>query len=111
MLPQFTVHGNTAMHLSARAASSKVGFAVPRPANLQAEELTVGRLNGFSLSFANVRARGSLWVNPVTRPADGALRAETAAGWLRPRTAPCPTPTRWTASIRPGSSCATSATQ
>ena len=81
VLPQFTVHGNTSVHLSARAASSKVGFAVPRPADLQAEELTVGRLNGFSLSFANVQARGSLWVNPVTRPADRALRAETA-GWL-----------------------------
>ncbi len=81
VLPQFTVHGNTAVHLSVRAASSKVGFAVPRPANLQAEELTIGRANGFSLSFANSQARGSLWVNPVTRPADSALRAETT-GWL-----------------------------
>ena len=82
VLPQFTVHGNTAVHLSARAASSKVGFAVPRPANLQAEELTVGARSTASPSaLPTSQARGSLWVNPVTRPADSALRAETA-GWL-----------------------------
>jgi hypothetical protein len=85
VLPQFTVRGNAAVHLSARAATSKIGFAVPRRANLLADELTITRVthgNGFALSLLNTAARGSLWVSPVTRaPTDGVLHAYTT-GWL-----------------------------
>ena len=85
VLPQFSVPGNAKVHLSARAATGKVGFAVPRPVKLQLEELTIARTahgTGFVFSFTNAKAGGSLWINPVAHaPTVGALRADTAA-WL-----------------------------
>jgi hypothetical protein len=82
VLPQFTVRGNATVHLSERATTSEIGFAVPRRANLLTHELTIDRLapaqtGGLSLSTGPSIA---LWVSPVTRaPADGVLRAYTSA--------------------------------
>lgn len=85
VLPQFTVRGNLAVHLSARSASSKVGFTGPRRANFLADELSIARVArgiGDSLGLINVQPRGALWVSPVTRaPTAGVLHADTI-GWL-----------------------------
>ncbi|HEX3492897.1 MAG TPA: hypothetical protein VHU92_26375 [Streptosporangiaceae bacterium] len=87
VLPQFTVRGSTTVHLSERATTSEVGFAVPRPANLLSQALEIDRLapavtGGLSLY---VGASDRLWVSPVTRaPADGVLRAYTSASLVSP---------------------------
>jgi hypothetical protein len=85
VLPQFTVHGSTSVHLSERAATAKIGFAVPRPANLQLQALTISRTArgaGDSTAIIGLQTGGTMWVSPVTRaPGHGVLTADTAA-WL-----------------------------
>ena len=87
VLPQFTVRGNTTVHLSERAATSEIGFAVPRPANLLSQALTIERLAPAVTGGLSLGTSGSdrLWVSPVTRaPADGVLRAYTSASLTSP---------------------------
>ena len=87
ILPQFTVHGDTTVATSARAASSEVTFATPRPA-----------MNAGALAFAMVRGTsrgsngwtffvsGSFWVNPVSRPPTaGFLYSATSTTLISPR--------------------------
>ncbi len=84
VLPQFTVHGNSAVHLRERATTSEIGFAAPRRANLLADSLTISRVaprSGITLGIGGGPGV-SLWISPVTRaPTYGSLHFETA-GWL-----------------------------
>ena len=84
VLPQFSVRGTTTANMSERATTSKVGFAVPRPASPLGVALTIDRMApGVTGGLSDTTGPGlSLWVSPVTRaPADGVLRAYTS-GWL-----------------------------
>jgi hypothetical protein len=89
VLPQFTVTGNTTVHLTARAATSKVTMSTPRPAITQTATLTLVRspVNGLSPqvdSFAYTSGV-PLWVNPVRRPpGHGTLRAFTSGQLTSP---------------------------
>jgi hypothetical protein len=81
VLPQFSVRHNTTVHLSERAASSKIGFTTARPATLQTTELTLLRRagNGTTFNFGFVDSGVSVWVSPTTRkPSIGTLRSFTA---------------------------------
>jgi len=87
VLPQFTVRGSTTVHLSERATTSQIGFAVPRPANLLSQALTIERLAPAVTGGLSLIAAGAdrLWVSPVTRaPAGGVLRAYTSASLSSP---------------------------
>jgi hypothetical protein len=89
VLPQFTVTGNTTVHLTARAATSKITMVTPRPAVTQTTTLTLVRspTNGLSPqteSFAYTSAP-PLWVNPVRRPpGHGTLRVFTSGQLTSP---------------------------
>jgi hypothetical protein len=82
VLPQFTVRRSRTVHLSARAATSQIGFTTPRPSTLQVSGFTVirGAANGATFSFGFFGAGLSLRVNPTTRkPSVGTLRSFTSA--------------------------------
>ena len=89
VLPQFTVTGNTTVHLAARAATSKITMVTPRPAVTQTTTLTLVRspVSGLSPqteSFAYTSAP-PLYVNPVRRPpGHGTLRAFTSGQLTSP---------------------------
>jgi hypothetical protein len=94
VLPQFEVTGDTTVHLTARAATSKITISTPRRAITQTTTLTLVRaaphappnvLSPLVSSFA-FNAGAPLWVNPVRRaPAHGTLRAFTSAQLTSPR--------------------------
>ncbi|MGN6793216.1 MAG: hypothetical protein ACTHJW_12605 [Streptosporangiaceae bacterium] len=80
-LPQFTVRRNKTIHLSERAASSKIGFTVARPATLQQSGFTLirGAGNGTTFTFGFFDSGLSLWVSPTTRkPSIGTLQSFTS---------------------------------
>ena len=89
VLPQFTVTGNTTVHLTARAATSKITLVTPRPAITQTTTLTLVRspVNGLSPqvnSFAYTSGP-PLWVSPVRRPpGHGTLRVFTSGQLTSP---------------------------
>ena len=89
VLPQFTVSGNTTVHLTASAATSKITMVTPRPAITQTTTLTVVRspVNGLSPqtdSFAYTSGP-PLWVSPVRRPpGHGTLRVFTSGQLTSP---------------------------
>ena len=92
VLPQFTVRGNTTVHMAARAASSEIGFTTPRPAVPLQLTLNVvrGAANGaqFSDSFTAIEPGLSLWVNPTTaKPTVGTLSSFTSGQLASPRKA------------------------
>lgn len=80
VLPQFTVRGShTQVRLAARAASSELRVATPRPSVLQSCDVTLVRtgLHGTS-DEAGVDGFGPLWVSPTARkPSVGSLRDYT----------------------------------
>lgn len=94
VLPQFTVTGNTTVHLSARVASSKITLVTPRPAIAQSTTLTLVRAaphapaNGQSPlvnSFGFSSLAAPLWVSPVSRPpGHGTLRVFTSGQLTSP---------------------------
>ncbi len=84
VLPQFTVRGNDSrVHLTARAATSKVTVTTPLPAVTKLifwQVFRGGRYGTFSYVGAIAPQGGSLWINPVrTRPTAGTLRSYTTA--------------------------------
>jgi hypothetical protein len=93
VLPQFKVTGNTTVHLTARAATSKITMVTPRPAVTQSVTLTLVRAaphakaNSLSSQLESF-AFGSgvpLWVSPVQRPpGHGTLRAFTSGQLTSP---------------------------
>lgn len=89
VLPQFTVRHRATIHLSARAATSEVGFTTPRPAKVQVAGFTVirGARNGATFSFGFFGSGSSLWVSPTTRrPSVGTLRSFTSGQLTSSRT-------------------------
>jgi hypothetical protein len=89
VLPQFTVHADTTVHLSARSAASKVAVTTPRPAVIRSRGFTVARSapGAFptSISWLVPFTRDSILVNPVARPpSDGTLRSFTFAQLTSP---------------------------
>jgi hypothetical protein len=93
VLPQFTVTGNTTVHLTARAATSQVTFATPRPAITQSTTLTLVRAaphapaSAFSplVSSFGFGTNSPLWVNPVRcPPGHGTLRVFTSGQLTSP---------------------------
>jgi hypothetical protein len=93
VLPQFKVTGNTTIHLTARAATSKITMSTPRRAITQTTTLTLVRaaphapanvLSPLVSSFAFSES-APLWVNLVRRPpAHGTLRVFTSAQLTSP---------------------------
>jgi len=93
VLPQFTVTGNTTVHLTAGAATSKVTMSTPRPAITQTATLTVVRAAPHATISVESPGLGSfgftssvpLWVNPVRRPpGHGTLRVFTSGQLTSP---------------------------
>ncbi len=90
VLPQFTVRGNTTVHLAERAASSQIGFATPRPSVAQQLSFTVARVsrNGvpFTAGFTAIEPGTSLWVSPTsTKPTVGTMSSFTSGQLSSPR--------------------------
>jgi hypothetical protein len=80
VLPQFTVRRGRTMHMSAQAATSKIGFTTPRPATLQVSGFTLirGAGNGTTFSFGFSDSGISLWVSPTAhKPTIGTLQSFT----------------------------------
>jgi len=88
VLPQFTIGGDTTVHVSERAATSKVSTATPRPSVVKGSSLTVVRASPHAIvsnGFA-VFGSGSIWINPTSqRPTDGGLRVFTTVQRSSPR--------------------------
>jgi hypothetical protein len=92
VLPQFTVTGKaTTVHLSERAATSRLAMVTSRPAELQTDALAIirGGLHGTSASYEALGFGGPLWVSPTTRkPTVGTLRTYTSGQLTSPPKAP-----------------------
>jgi hypothetical protein len=76
VLPQFTVAGNTTVHLSERAAASKVSASTPRAAITRGSSLTVVRASPHAVASEGFSTfgGGSIWINQTSQPAgDGRL--------------------------------------
>jgi hypothetical protein len=93
VLPQVKVTGNTTVHLKARAATSKITMATPRPAITQTNTLTLVRAAPHATVSAPSPLIGSfaytsgvpLWVSPVRRPpGHGTLRVFTSGQLTSP---------------------------
>jgi hypothetical protein len=93
VLPQVKVAGNTTVHLTARAATSKITMVTPRPAVTQSTTLTLVRAAPNATVSAESPLIGSfgyisgvpLWVNPVRRPpGHGTLRVFTSGQLTSP---------------------------
>lgn len=81
VLPQFTVRRGRTVHMSERAATSKIGFTTPRPSTLQVSGFTLirGAGNGTTSSFGFSDSGLSLWVSPTARrPSIGTLQSFTS---------------------------------
>ena len=92
VIPQFTVTGKTTkVHLSERAAHSRLTMVTSRPAALQTATLAIvrGGLHGTSATYEALSFGGPLWVSPTTRkPTVGTLRTYTSGQLTSPATAP-----------------------
>jgi hypothetical protein len=92
IVPQFTVAGNTRIHLTAHAASSRIMMATQRPAHVTDTEFEIfrkpraGQMQGFG--FINFRWLGGdapIWVSPTSkRPSIGSM-ATVVDQWLASR--------------------------
>jgi hypothetical protein len=91
VLPQFTVTGTTTVHLSERAATSRLAMVTSRSAVLQAATLALvrGGLHGTSATYGALSFGGPLWISPTTRkPTVGKLRTYTSGQLTSPAKAP-----------------------
>jgi hypothetical protein len=86
VLPQFSVNGNTTLHTSEKAASSKITFATPRPATADSVGFTLVRGTArLPVSFGYVVGGGTIWVSPVSKaPSEGILDGFTSGLLLSP---------------------------
>jgi hypothetical protein len=87
VLPQFTISGDTTVHLSERAAVSKISTRTPRPAVTRGSALTVVRASPHALVSEGFSTfGGGIWINPTSqRTTDGGLRVFTAVQLSSPR--------------------------
>jgi hypothetical protein len=92
VLPQFTVRGNTTVHVAERSATSRLILNVPRPAGSAVWNLSLVRGGPHVASYdIGDLGPGGFWVNPTqTRPALGSLQWYTYATRLSPSKAPGP---------------------
>ena len=91
VLPQFTVSGNTTVHLAEGAASSQMTMATPRPATAEDSNFEIRRpsRSGPVQFFAFSDTGISLWVSPTRqRPSVGRLQTFTAQQLVSPTSAP-----------------------
>jgi hypothetical protein len=86
VLPQVTVSADTTVHVAAKAATSQITMATPRPAVPQGVRFTLvfgdrnGSTRGLQFIENNPSQSKALWVSPVARkPAVGTLRAFAGA--------------------------------
>ena len=87
VLPQFTVAGNTRVHLAERAASSKVTMVTPRGATAEDSDFEIRRPARLGpVQFDAFSDTGiSLWISPTSRrPSVGALQTFTAQQLVSP---------------------------
>jgi hypothetical protein len=88
VLPQFTVRGaHSAVHVSAKSATSRVTAPTPRPSVNTETTFTIVRGEGQGGTFTFGQGAGgiSLWVNPTTRkPTVGTLTTYTMITKLSP---------------------------
>jgi len=88
VLPQFTVRGDTTVHVAEAAATSEISFGTPRRSALQSDALTIERStsqSGESIEFLNGPPI-TLWISPVSRaPSVGSLNVSTSATLTSPR--------------------------
>jgi hypothetical protein len=79
VLPQFTVSGDTTVHMSERAADSEVSVVTPRPAIARGSALTIIRSTRHFADGESFGTAGSgIWVNRTTQPPTiGRLRVFT----------------------------------
>jgi len=88
VLPQFTVAGDTTIHLRARAATSKVTVVTPRRAVLQDQGVSVFRSAHGQVTTGGVEidaTNSGLWINPTSAPpSDGTLQTYTSARLTSP---------------------------
>jgi hypothetical protein len=91
VLPQFKVTGKTTkVHVSERAATSKLAVVTPRPAVFQIATIAIvrGGLHGTAATYVALDFGGSLWISPTaTKPTVGTLRTYTSAQLTSPATA------------------------
>jgi hypothetical protein len=87
ILPQFTVHGDTTVAASARAANSKATFVTPRPAvNAGALAFSVVRGSSRGANSWTFFTSGSFWVNQIGQPPTaGFLDSATSTTLVSPR--------------------------
>ncbi|HEY3955384.1 MAG TPA: hypothetical protein VGM53_18595 [Streptosporangiaceae bacterium] len=83
VLPQFTVSGDTTVHISARAATSRVTVVPPRPASLVYSTLAVVRYSATgppsSQGVTVESGPSAMYVSPVTKlPTVGSIRMVTS---------------------------------
>src|SRR6185437_1675922 len=91
VLPQFTVAGDTTVHLAERAATSQVTMATPRRATAEDSDFEVRRpsRSGPAQFYAFSDAGISLWVSPTRqRPSVGRLQTFTAQQLVSPSSMP-----------------------
>jgi len=79
VLPQFTISGDTTVHVSELAADSEVSVVTPRPAITRGSTLTIVRSSRrFTDSQGFITNGGGTWVNPTSQPVTiGRLRVFT----------------------------------
>ncbi len=86
--PQFTVTGKTTtVHLSERAASSRLAVLTPRPAVFQIATLAIvrGGLHGTSAAYEVLDFGGPTWISPTAvKPTVGTLRTYNSAQLTSP---------------------------
>jgi hypothetical protein len=86
ILPQFSVHGATTIHLSERAADSQLTVKTPRPAKEVGSYFFVSRGAGFEVGAFTATKHGTTWVNPVShRPSAGTMYFNTGVECVSPR--------------------------
>ncbi|HET7013329.1 MAG TPA: hypothetical protein VFI65_05445 [Streptosporangiaceae bacterium] len=84
---QFTVSGNTRLHLAARSATSKITFKTPRPAVLSGDSVTVTRTgaHGGPIGIIALGHGSPIWVSPTrTKPTIGTIQSYTFGQLVSP---------------------------
>ena len=87
VLPQFTVAGNTTVHVAERSASSRIAIITARPAASQQTSFTLirGGQDGSAASIGWSGINTIFWVSPTSRkPTVGSLQSFTSAELTSP---------------------------
>jgi hypothetical protein len=87
VLPQFTVSGNTRVHIAERSASNRIAITTARPAVSQQTSFTLirGGKAGSATSIGWAGINTKFWVSPTSRqPTVGSLQSFTSAELTSP---------------------------